>query len=199
MLNEKFLNNIIVYEALSNAPYDTFTREGQKILNGIVDKIIGAFGMTVLSEHLQLDEERVKPFIENLLLVAEANVPRRHSKNNLAILLMPTFLYNPERDFDRNEFVFVEDDNHEFYLAIVGIDEVTCSDDDTVGIIPIINGYAEDDTAVSVKSIRIYKQAEGKVCPQCGKTLCYQHRQDMPHAYFCVECKQGFYEKDINP
>lgn len=101
------------------------------------------------------------------------------------------------RTFEKNEEVVVCMDGDQCFPAIVEIEQTAESMEDLVGVYPIGEDGKCSLPRMSVESWRIYRKAEGKVCPKCGGPLYNEHNEDIDYPFFCPECQENFYNIEV--
>ena len=107
----------------------------------------------------------------------------------------PSFLGTRVREFGKNEEVMVYDGLH-YYAAIVETDITIEDDDETMPVFPI-GPDGKCMSPVDVEPDCVYKKALGKTCPKCGKPLYIEHNEEIDYPYFCPDCDENFYGREV--
>ena len=101
------------------------------------------------------------------------------------------------RHFEKNEEVCVVSDGDLFRYAVIEKEQDAESGDDWIGVNPIGEDGKCSEPRIAVEAYRIYKKAEGKVCPRCNNPLYVEHHREIDYPYFCPECQENFYNIEV--
>ena len=101
------------------------------------------------------------------------------------------------RHFEKNEEVCICEDGDLCRYAVVEKEQDAESWDDWIGVNPIGEDGKCSEPRIAVEAYRIYKKAEGKVCPRCNNPLYVEHHREIDYPYFCPECQENFYNIEV--